>query len=309
MDKKKKRGILRATHDGELVVGDISIPCVVLEDGTRVLSQRGVAGALGRGAPGGAQYAKIKREKGKDSDIGVLPPFLAPNSLKPFISPELAESVKDTIYYIPLHGGRAYGLAADLLMDVCQVWMKARDAGALHHTQSHLAEKAQILHDAFAKVGVIAVIDEVTGYQSVRRRHELHELLSVYLAEERLAWAKTFPDVFYREIYRLKGWKFPGNHHRTPLIGKITNDIIYERLPRGVLAELKKRNPVPPGKKTRRHRHFQFLSEDIGQPDLRDTMIQVMALMRASVGWKGFERILERALPKTGQMELELDDE
>src|SRR3990172_5976003 len=37
----------RATHSGELVIGDRHIPCAVLEDGTRVITQRGMFVAIG----------------------------------------------------------------------------------------------------------------------------------------------------------------------------------------------------------------------------------------------------------------------
>ena len=40
--------IPKATHFGELKFLDIKIPCAVLEDGTRVLSERSVAKALGK---------------------------------------------------------------------------------------------------------------------------------------------------------------------------------------------------------------------------------------------------------------------
>src|SRR5882672_7290369 len=37
----------RATHVGNLKIGDILIPCAVLEDGTRLITQRGMFVALG----------------------------------------------------------------------------------------------------------------------------------------------------------------------------------------------------------------------------------------------------------------------
>ena len=98
---------------------------------------------------------------------------------------------------------------------------------------------ADSLIRGLARVGIIALIDEATGYQYDRDRYDLERFLAVYLSEERLKWAKTFPDEFYKRIYDLKNWPFPGGTKRTPLIGKITNTIVYEKLPPGVLEKLK----------------------------------------------------------------------
>ncbi|MCY4641746.1 MAG: P63C domain-containing protein [Gammaproteobacteria bacterium] len=52
-----------------------------------------------------------------------------------------------------------------------------------------------------------------------------------YLTSTRAAWAKTFPDEFYKEIFRLKGWKWQGmNINRPQVVGHYTNDIVYARL-------------------------------------------------------------------------------
>jgi len=134
--------------------------------------------------------------------------------------------------------------------------------------------------------------------------------LAVYLAEEKLKWAKMFPDEFYRQIYKLKGWQYPkGSTRRTPLVGKITNELVYERLPQGVLNELKKRNPMQPKTNRRKWKHHQFLSEDIGQPDLRDHLLQLIAVMRASANWNTFKRLFVRAFPKPGdQLPIDFDE-
>ena len=76
--------VAKATHMGQLEIGDSIIPCAVLEDGRRVLSQRAVNAALGRG-PSGSQYSGVGAEE--------VPPYLAPKMLKPFIPSALAGSL------------------------------------------------------------------------------------------------------------------------------------------------------------------------------------------------------------------------
>ena len=66
----------------DLRLGEIVIPCAVLQDGTRVLSERGISKALGR-TRSGSHWQK-KREQGAE-----LPLYLTAGNIKPFISNEL----------------------------------------------------------------------------------------------------------------------------------------------------------------------------------------------------------------------------
>ena len=201
------------------------------------------------------------------------------------------------------------GYEATILSKVCNVWLDARNAGALQAQQMDRAHKAELLIRALADVAIIALVDEATGFQEERDRDELHRLLSVYLSEERLAWAKRFPDEFYRQLYRLRGWEWPVGKAKSPLVGKLTNKIVYERLPEGILEELRNRNPTEQGTGRRKWKNHQFLSEDIGQPDLRDYLLQLVAIMRISLEWRAFLVNLDRAFPQVGsQMEMRLID-
>lgn len=293
MDEK----ILKATHSGKLVIGDLIIPCAVLSDGTRVLSERGATKALGL-KRGGYLYERRKKEPGG----AYLPVYLSAKNLKPFINDDLAVALNSPIVYQPLHGGKlAHGLKAEVFPQICEVWLRARDAKVLTDKQSLIAEIADIMIRGLARIGIIALIDEATGYQEDRDRDELSRLLAIYLSEERLKWAKQFPDEFYRQIYRLKNWQYPGGGGgKTPYVGRLTNQLVYEKLPPGVLEELRNRNPVNPIKKRRQWCHHQFLSTDIGQPDLRDHLLQVIALLKASANWSIFKRLFARAFPRKG---------
>lgn len=301
-DDLKGIKILKATHDGELPIADLILACAVLEDGTRVLSERAVEKSLGK-KRGGADYRR--REPGG----GHLPIYLSPKNLKPFISEELMVAVEEPLVYAPLHGGKAaHGVRAEVFPQICEVWLKARDAGALVASQMHIAEMADILIRGLARVGIIALIDEATGYQYDRDRYDLTRILAVYLSEERLKWAKMFPDEFYRQIYRLKNWPYPRGNSRTPYVGKLTNELVYDRLPPGVLEKLRELNPINPMTKRRKACHFQHLSENIGQPDLRNHLLQLIVLLRASTNWSIFKRLFLRAFPKRGDdLYLDLD--
>jgi len=283
-----KDKLLKATHQGKIPIGDVELPCFVLEDGRRVISGRGMTKAIGM--------------KGRGQGVSRIS---AHKTLKPYINNDLDLAIANPIQFIGAGSRKknpTAGYEATILHDLCQAVLDARDYGALKTEQElRYAQYCDMLIRAFAKVGIVALVDEATGYQAVEERQKLHELLAIYLSEEKLKWARTFPDEFYRQIYKLKKWQYPtGSTKRTPLIGKITNEIVYDRLPPGVLGELKKRNPIVPETKRRKWKHFQFLSEDIGQPDLRDHLLQLIAVMRSASNWNVFKRLFERAFPRPG---------
>lgn len=286
------------TQPSVIKLGDIELPCAVLEDGTRVLSHRGLTKHLG-GRRGGA------REAGAE-----LPVFVAAEALKPFISNDLGLALKNPIVYDnPQGGGVVYGVNAELLPEICNVWLQARLEGKLRPNQQPVAAKAEILVRGLAHVGITALVDEATGYQSIRARDALEEILDKFIAEELRKWAKTFPDEFYKEMFRLRGWPYkPWSVSRPSVIGKYTNDLVYQRLAPGVLEELQRKNP-PNDKGRRKARHHQWLTEDVGDPRLREHLSAVIALMKASATWDQFMRLMNRALPKYGKtMELALND-
>ena len=292
--------VIAGAPDSPLVIGDIEIPCYVLEDETRVLSQRGFLGAIGR-----SERQPSRISTGADK----LPVFLSSAALKPFISKDLAAST-NPIEFQPPDGGRsAYGFRATLLPEVCVVYLKARDAGVLRASQLHIAERAELLIRGLATVGIIALVDEATGYQDIRDRQALHMFLDRYLKAERAKWAKRFPDEFYQQIFRLRGWRWKGMKiNRPSVVGHYTNNIVWDRLAPHIHEELRKRNPKT-ASGHRAAKHHQWLTDDIGHPELRNHLSAVLAVMRVSSSWRAFRKNLDIALPIKGHtIPLRLDE-
>lgn len=289
----------RATHEGDIRLGEYIIHCAVLEDGRRVLTQSDLMIALGR-----ARQAKGRNYY--DGDVN-LPAFLTAKNLKQFIDNDLYVT-SSQIEFRPMKGAKAFGYPAELLPKVCEVFLRARDEGVLTHMQIHVARQADILMRALAHVGITALVDEATGYQQVRDRDALQKILELYLLKEFAAWAKRFPDDFYKELFRLRGWQWNKLSVARPgYVGKLTNDLVYERLAPGILDELKRKNPKSETG-TRKTRHHQWLTEDVGHPALAQHLHAITALMRAANDWKTFYSMVERALPKRiGQLPLLLD--
>jgi len=285
--------ILKATHLGELKIGGKSIPVAVLEDGTRVITQRGMFVALGM----------HKNPSKGQTAIANRPGFLSANNLTSFIPEDLERSWTPIQIKLPkgsggLGGNIAFGYKADILPMACNVYIDAKEAGVLARNQLHIAEAARILHRGFAILGITALIDEATGYQEVRDKQALQAILDAFLRKELAAWAKRFPDEFYQEMFRLRGWQWRGMKvNRPSVVGKYTNDLVYERLAPNILDELEKRNPKDEHGH-RKAKHHQWLTEDVGHPALAQHLYAVIGFMRASTSWDQFHRMVQRAFPK-----------
>lgn len=273
---------------------DTEIPCYVLSDGTRVLTQHGFLSAIGRSTTPKGGTGVQSLGDGLDN----LPTFLAAWNLKPLISKQIIESTKPVKFRLP-GGGIGYGFRAEALPQVCNVYLEAQDTGVLLRSQKHIADKANMLVRGLAETGIVALVDEATGYQEVRARDALQAYLERFIRKELAVWVKTFPDDFFRELYRLKKWPWSGSSRRPGVVGNYIKDLIYERLGPGVLAELERKNPSD-GKGQRKAKHHQWLTAEIGNPALAQHMYALIGFMRAEDDWETFKQRFSRAYPKKG---------
>lgn len=288
-----------ATHFGVLKLFNIEIPCAVLEDGTRVLSERSVAKALGKKG-GGSHW---RRKKGASSDE-LLPEYVSIKNLLPFISPETRNKLLSPISYNAKKGTAARGIPASLLPEICQIWLSAREKGALTDKQLTTATKAEILMRGFAHTGIVALVDEATGYQEVRPQDALQKYLEMIVRKELAAWAKKFPDEFYENIYKLRGWAWPGmKKNRFSVVAHYTRDLVYERIAPGLLEELEKKSPKNQTG-NRKNKLHQWLTNDIGDPMLSQHLHSLIMFQRLALsngyGWTRFVKMVDKVLPKRG---------
>ena len=285
--------------DHPLRIGDVEIECYVLQDGTRVLTQASFLRALGR-----HPKANVRREGGEER----VPAILQGKSLKPFISAEVLEKSRPIAFRLAT-GGRASGYNAELLPAVCEIYLKAREADMLPSNQQHVAKQAEILVRGLARVGIIALVDEATGYQEHRAKNALVKILEAFIAKELQAWVQTFPDSFYSGLFRLRGLEYPADTVQRPqYFGHLTNDIVYKRLAPGILDELRTVTPRDANGR-RRHKYFQRLTTNVGYPKLREHLGSVVTLMKLSDDWEDFMTKLDQIHPRVGdQIRLPFDD-
>ncbi len=288
--------ILKAKYGSDktsLKLGKLEIPCYVLEDGTRVFSGRGIQNAIGANPNSSGTWLN------KFVNGSLISNYLAPGVLDKFNNP-----IK---FNRPSAGGSqsaTYGYEATILIDFCDAIIEANKSR--ENIPENIIANAEIIIRSVAKVGIIALVDEATGYQHERENNELQKILKAYISEELLPWQKKFPDIYYKEFFRLNGWDYTVNgiKKRPGVIGKWTNTLIYDQLPKGILDELKKKTPVSnTGNKTARY--HQFLTLDVGEPNLNNQINQIVTLFQLSDNmehmWSQFEKL---KLRQQGQLEI-----
>lgn len=294
--------ILKETHTGELLG---VLKCGVLSNRVRVITARTMTSAFGsadrhriRGGKVGQKQAEKTGKANASKALAVVenftPVFLNSTAVAAHVDDELRAALASPLRYIPKHGGpMAHGFPAVLLPRVCQAIRRAGRAGVLRKNQMGMLNRADILTDAFAEVGIIALIDEATGYEKERPRDELNALLERYIDEKLRPWTKRFPDSFFRAVFKFYGWPWdPTDTARPQCVGWFIKRYVYGALPPGVLEKLQQCN------ETRSVKHHQWLTDNEGVPDLLGAIGAVTGMLRASHGNKDrFEMMFYEAYP------------
>ena len=209
-------------------MGETIIPCYVLTNGTRVLSGNAMQNAL-----------KLQEEHETKSGTRLVR-YLNQKTLETFIYKD-----KSLDHYNPIEcykgNQKINGYEATILADICEAFLEARNNINLSTRQKIIADQCEILIRGFARVGIVALIDEATGYQYESERFELQKILTAYVSEEILKWQLTFRDDFYQEIFRLWDLPFIPKYikNKPSFIGKLTIKYIYDQMPRGVIEKVK----------------------------------------------------------------------
>jgi hypothetical protein len=280
-----KLDLPQATHEGELRIGDMVIPCAVLPGGRRLITLSGFMIALGR-----ARQAKGRQYYSGDVN---LPVFLTAKNLKEFFPKDLEVTSKGEEFKTK-GGVRAYGYEATLLPKVCGVFLDAKAADALKSNQEHIAEKAMILVRALASTGIIALVDEATGYQYDRPRRDLEEHLKRFLAEELVRYVRSFPNDYFKHLCRLRGVELRPDMRLPQYFGHLTNDLVYRRIAPGLLKALKERRADRGRPSNKLH---WWTSEELGHPALQLHLGTVITLMKINTEYDAFYAKLNELAP------------
>jgi hypothetical protein len=268
-------------YPGTLTFGEVEIEVHVLNDGRRVIAQREVVKAL----------------RGTESAPTSLTRYL---ERLPTYDPSKIEG-RTIQFQIPNLPSSGIGYEAELLIEICDMYLQARDADLLHPSQYRLAAMAEIIIRSCAKVGITALIDEATGYQKVREKRALQIKLQAFIAEEMQEWVRTFPEEFWHELARLEGVRY-SPRHRPLRWGKYVMRFVYDSIDPDLGRKLREINPDP------RHRqnHHQWLRE-YGRDKLHRQLGGVIAIMRDCKDMDDFRLRFSRVFDRPGQLTLDID--
>jgi hypothetical protein len=268
-------GLPVALFPGTLQIGNTPLPVYVLDNGKRVITQTEVVRILTNG-----------------STTAFLGRYLSAHNLQPYINADdvLSQAIR---FVIPGTKFEGRGYEATLLLDMCDAYLRARLDGKLLRSQVTLAKQAEIITRACAKVGIIALIDEATGYQEFRRRNELQLKLQAFIAEDLQEWARMFPQPFWFELARLEGVRY-SPRSRPLRWGKYIMAFVYDAVDKDVGKELRRKNPSPHFKKN----HHQWLKE-FGRQAVHDQIERVITIMKLCDNMEDFRAKFARVFKKT----------
>ncbi len=271
-------GLPIALFPGKMDLGGTPCAVYVLDNRKRVMAQREVVRVLTGITKGG------------------LDRYL--HALRDFIEPEqiLSQAIN---FKIPGTSYTGKGYEVTLLLDICDAYLRARDAKVLAGPQLDLAKKAEIITRACAKVGIIALVDEATGYQQFREKQELQLKLQAFIAEDMQEWAQMFKPEFWFELARLEGIHY-SPRSRPLRWGKYIMAFVYDAIDEDVGKELRSKNPDPHFKQN----HHQWL-KDFGRQKVHDQIERVVTIMKLCDNMQEFRTKFVRVFKKSavsGQM-------
>lgn len=279
-------------YTGTLNIAGNNIQCAILDDETRIVNGTNILRVFGRKQMGGAKYQGSS-------------PILTSKRLEEFVYDDEIEKLQP-IAYLAKNGKEVSGYHAEVIHIICELYLRARDKNALNDSQIHLANQAEIIIRALAKTGIVALVDEATGFQYEREKDQLQKILAAYISSEYLQWQRRFPRKFYQELFRLLNWPYdPMRVQRPRYLGKLTNKYVYELLPKGVLEKLQEINPINE-KGNRSRKHHQHLTENIGQVHLERHLTKIITLFEISDDLNQLDLHVNKIFRKADQLPLDL---
>jgi hypothetical protein len=279
--KPPKKGVMTnpeglpiALFRGTLPIGAAKFPVYVLDNGKRVMAQREVVRALT-----GQGHGDISR-------------YIQSASLREFIDSEaiLTKAIRFVISGTQFTGN---GFEATLLLDICDAYLRAREAGRLSLDEQVIAKQAEIITRACAKVGIIALIDEATGYEAFKKKRDLQLKLQAFISEDLQEWARMFPDEFWFELARLEGIHYSARS-RPLRWGKYVMAFVYDAVDGDIGKKLREINPDPHFQQN----HHQWL-KDFGRQKVHDQIERVVTIMKLCDDMDDFRAKFARVFKKT----------
>lgn len=261
------KSIPKAVAEGVLRIGEIEIPCAVLEGGLRVFPRASIFAAVGRQ---GKQPAK---------GSPAITVFRGAKNIEPFIHNDL-KGPHRSVRYLTLNGQKAEGVEVDVLPKICSSYTRAFWAGVLQPSQVKIARRCQILQEALSTIGITALVDEATGYREKLAGRVYGRLLEKYMSANALPYTSKYPDAFWEHIFRLKGKDFDkASSLGERWLAGVVNELVNNRLLPAAMQKIHELNPVLDHGRRGRKIH-QYLTPELGEKDLLAKIHQAIGVMQ-----------------------------
>lgn len=274
----------KAIVSAPLKIGETELSCVVLDDqnNTRLINTNAIFEAFDRPRKGQNNRLEI--------DNILIPPFLAAKNLEPFISKDLLIILQQVEYIDGTKKSKGYD--ARILPKLCSLYLEARRNNKLTSSQEEIAVKAEILQSALSEIGIVALVDEATGFQHSRQYDALRLLLEQYINDGIQKWLKRFPDDFFIQLDKIYDNPTTTSRTRPQYYGIFINKYVYEPIEKGYLkAKLNELNINDDN--TRKARFHQWLTE-FGVNQLTLQIGRVMAILEISSDLNKFKDNIRR---------------
>lgn len=292
---KKERASLPkticGTEDKMIICGDFKIQCFVLEEETRVLTLSELLSGFSMSIGGGR------------GGLRKIPGLMARLAKKGIDIKGLDVRANNPILFIKPDGQIANGYDAKLLPDICSVLIDADRKGGCGSRITRYADRAALVQHGFSTMGIISLVDKITGYDDFQKARDFGQILKAFVAKELRPYVKTFPPEWYKQICKLRNIPYDPNSVKYPsYFGHITNNLVYKRTAPGVWAEIKKLSKDS-NSLTKPHLH-RYLTLETGVPRLNSVLYQGIGVMKLSKDWSDFMKKLEIVLPTQPQVEV-----
>ncbi|MGH8037211.1 MAG: P63C domain-containing protein [Stenotrophomonas sp.] len=269
----------KISHLGVVRFGSIDAEAVVLEDGRRGFLAKQFAKVLG--------YTEKTRS-------GRFDRFLA--DFAPIYMKEKGKAKSPVLN--PGKGGRAQFIAAEAVMEAVGNVLRAAVAGKTHSQQARQVSACVEINLALGMVGLVALIDEATGYQYHRAPDALQDLIGKLIRTQVADWQRRFEPAYYAALAKVTGTRaVSGANGRPPIWGHITRKWVYEVcFPQEVLEEVAQRQEG--GEKL-----HQWLTAG-GVEAVAKQKERVTLMAASSANYKDFEARCSITFDRPGQISL-----
>jgi hypothetical protein len=261
--------------EADLYIGETKLQCSVLNDGRRVIKDTSLFTALDR------------KRKG-ETRIEGFPPIIGSKSLATLLMDMYPEHLNSITPFevAQFNGKTGKWYDANTIPIICDMYMEAEKRGLITTSQQHVLDKAKILLRSLARLGITALIDEATNYQSIRGKDELQILLQEFISEELREHSREFESEYFEQIFRIYGKPYdPTTTKRPKFFAWFTRTYVYNMIPPTVFEILDEMNPLiynsKTGRSDRKSKLFQHLSDD-GIHYLRSHLEGLTSVMKLS---------------------------